>query len=183
MPTDWSWGGITYRVRVDTPEANPTRPWNQGDVFVDVPLAAIPKHKESATPDELARGRICKVLLLGHPCSIHLANGEVTPVQAVVEVRKIDHVLTPPYDSHYFYFPLPKLIADDDYVADFRRIGVTHFQFLEGKRIACLTREAWAALIRRYVFHASRFDLGQATVYEGIGSLWHEFDLWEMWTR
>jgi hypothetical protein len=107
----------------------------------------------------------------------------VTPVQTVVEVRKLGHHLEPPYDSHYYCFPLPQLLNGEDYVADFRRIGTTHYQFLEGKRVACLSRAAWAALIRRYVFHCSRFDLGQERTHENIGELWHEFELWERWAQ
>lgn len=168
-----------YLERQDAPEARPARPYNQGDVFADVPIATAGR---DADKSKLNKG---PVLLLGHPCSIH-AGGRVFPTQFVASVRlKSDAVgnrpLDPPWDSHHFLFPLPGLIQGEDYVADFRRLGTTHFKNLEGRRTACLTQDGWAALQRRWAWHSLRIDLPLAVRSADLTGLWSELHLWEAW--
>jgi len=169
-----------YLERRDEPVVRPTRPLNQGDVFIDVPIAA------AGGPDK-AKLHSGPVLLMGHPCSVH-AGGRILDSQLVASVRrKADAVtgsrsLDPPWDSHHYLFPLPGLLQGEDYVADFRRVGTTHYKNLEDRRIACLTQDGWAGLQRRWAWHSLRIDLPLAVRSADLGGLWNELQLWDAGT-
>lgn len=169
-----------YLELADTPVAQPARPLSQGDVFTEVPIAATGRGSDKA------KINVGPALLLGHPCSIH-AGGRIVPTQLVAAVRpKADAAsgnrsLEPPWDTHHYLFPLPGLIDGEDFVADFRRVGTTHFKNLEARRIACLTQDGWAALQRRWAWHTLRADLPLASRSADLAGLWNELRLWEEW--
>lgn len=182
MPDEtWLADAPLYLDRSDTPLVRPSRPMNQGDVFLDVSIAA------AGRGDDKAKVTIGPVMLLGHPCSIH-AGGRVIDTQFVAAVRpKEDATHGRPFDApwttHLYLFPLPGLIDGRDYVADFRRVGTTHFKNLDERRIACLSREGWAALQRRWAWHTLRADIPLVTRYADLAGLWNELAIWEEWVR
>lgn len=178
-----------YLARANHPEVRPLRPWNQGDIFVDIPLSLGPKYSTGETLDESDNVRLSMAALLGHPCSLRAgADGRPVSNQVVAEVRLASDVgsterpFEPPYDGYYYLFPLPGLINGRDYVIDFRRPSVTHARFLQGNRIACLSRHGWAALQRRYIYHFSRGDTDHDEIFQGLAAPWHELEIWEEWT-
>jgi hypothetical protein len=169
-----------YLELAGAPTARPARPLNQGDVFVDVPIATVGRDAEKP------KVNVGPALLLGHPCSIH-AGRRIIETQLVAAVRhKAEAVsgsrtLEPPWDSYYYLFPLPGLIDGEDFVADFRRVGTTHFKNLGDRRIACLTQDGWAALQRRWAWHTLRADLPLSSRSADLAGLWNELQLWEEW--
>jgi hypothetical protein len=167
-------------LALSPPPARLHRPLVQGDVFVDIPIATA--SREAAEP-KINRG---PAILLGHPCSIY-AGPDVYAVQFVAAVRPVREAVqgrpfTDPWNSHLYLFPLPALIEGEDYVADFRRVGTTHFKNLEGRRIACLTKSGWAALQRRWAWFTLRADLPLSQREADLAALWNEMDLWEKWS-
>lgn len=153
----------------------------QGDIFIDVPISTAVRN---ATEPKVMVG---PVLLLGHPCSIY-RGGEVYPIQFVASVRPVGEAVkgrpfADPWDTHLYLFPLPALINGEDYVADFTRVGTTHFKNLDSRRIACLSRLGWAALQRRWAWHTLRADLPLEQRDSDLIALWTEMDLWERWNE
>src|SRR2546421_11286119 len=80
----WLPDGSLFLEASDTPPVRPQRPWNQGDIFVDVPItltdrtnAGAPKPKE----------KVCHAMLMGHTCSLR-GGGKPAILQNVAEVRK-----------------------------------------------------------------------------------------------
>jgi hypothetical protein len=176
----WLPDGSIYLERADAPAVRPSRPYNQGDIFVDVPIA-------SAGPGvEKPKTSVGRVMLLGHPCSIR-AGAKLLPTQSVAAVRPVKEAqgtraFVSPWDSHWYLFPLPQLAGGEDFAADFRRIGTTHLENLEGRRVACLNRDGWAALQRRWAYHALRADLPLDVRSHDLCGIWNELALWEEWT-
>jgi hypothetical protein len=56
-----------------------------------------------------------------------------------------------------------------------------HFKLLEGKRVACLSLEGWAALQRRYATHSLRIEQSIDDRAADIKVHWHELEIWEEW--
>lgn len=181
----WLPDGSIYFAKDDSPHVRPDRPLSIGDVFTDVPVPLIPKHKATVDEDTLHKSKQVTVMLLGHPCSIY-AGGRVAVSQLVAQVRTKDEATSgrpfePPWDGHWFCFPLPNFANDQDYVVDFRRIGTTHYKYLQEKRVACLTKEGWAAVFKRFTYHSTRLELQLDRVVEAVTVYWTEFELWEKW--
>ena len=169
-----------YLERSDLPHVRPSRPLNQGDIFADVPIAT------AGRGDDKAKIVLGPVMVLGHPCSIH-AGGRVIETQFVASVRPLSEAVRgrpfePPWDGYGYLFPLPGLKDGQDFVADFRRVGTTHFKNLEGRRTACLTRDGWAAVQRRWAWHTLRADIPLGQRSEDVRGLWNELALWEEWS-
>lgn len=169
-----------YLERADLPHVRASRPYNQGDVFAEVPIATAGRGEDKS---KIVVG---PVLVLGHPCSIY-AGGRLIETQLVASVRPVEDVVRgrpfePPWDTHRFLFPLPGLKDGQDFVADFRRVGTTHFKNLEGRRTACLTRDGWAALQRRWAWHTLRADIPLESRSNDLSGIWNELALWEEWT-
>lgn len=169
-----------YLDRADLPHVRPNRPYNQGDIFVDVPIASAGRGEDRPKVNS------GPVMLMGHPCSIH-AGGRVIETQFVASIRPMDEAakerpFTAPWDTHLYLFPLPQLIAGRDFVVDFRRLGTTHFKNLENRRIACMTSDGWAAVQRRWAWHTLRADLPLDVRSQDLRGLWNELALWEEWT-
>src|SRR4029078_2798616 len=122
---------------------------------------------------------------LGHPCSIH-AGPRMNELQLVAEIRPLAEASgqrswDPRSASHYYLFPLPALLAGEDYVVDFRRVGMTHYKNLDDKRIACMNLTGWAALQRRWAYHSLRVDLPLSIRMDDVRGYWNEINLWEEW--
>jgi len=180
----WLPDGSLFLESSDAPPVRPYRPWNQGDIFVDVPImitgrtnAGAPKVKE----------KLCHAMLIGHTCSLR-GGGDIAILQNVAEVRQAKDAeiarlkaAQPLFDSDFKLFPLAGLFHDTLWIVDFNVLGTTHYKHLVDKRIACLSLEGWAALQRRYAFHSLRVDLSIETRAEDLRGLWREFELWEEW--
>lgn len=180
----WLPDGSLFLESSDTPPVRPHRPWNQGDIFVDVPImitgrtgAGVPKVKE----------KVCHAMLIGHTCSLR-GGGAPAILQNVAEVRQAKDAeigrlkgADPLFDSDFKLFPLTGLFDDTLWVVDFNVLGTTHYKHLVDRRIACLSLDGWAALQRRYAFHSLRVDLSIATRAEDLRGLWAELELWEEW--
>lgn len=169
-----------YLDSANAPHVRPSRPYNQGDVFDNVAVALAGRGVDKV------RTIVGPVILLGHPCSIY-RGGALFEAQFVAAVRPVeeifkDRVFAPPWDSHLFLFPLPALKDGRDFVADFRKVGTTHFKNLEGRRTACLTRDGWAALQRRLAWHTLRADIPLERRSADLAGTWNELALWEEWT-
>jgi hypothetical protein len=178
--TRWLPDGSIYLERADAPHVRPSRPYNQGDIFDKVPLAS------AGRGDDNPRIEVGPVILLGHPCSIR-AGSRVIPEQLIAAIRVLDDAvparnLQSPWATHRYLFPLPQLCDGQDYVADFRRVGTTHYKNLEGHRVACLTRDGWAALQIRWAWHTLRAEIPLAVRSMDLLGLWNELALEEEWT-
>jgi hypothetical protein len=182
----WIPSGPLYLERADAPHVRPPRPLHQGDVFIDVPLAIArpnPPSLEQTHPTQRTAA-----ILISHPCSVR-AGPRLLPIQTLVEVRpmtqctSMEALFGPPWDGYYHLFPLPGLLGDEDYAANFRRIGTAPAGSLEANRIACLSHEGWVALQRRYVHHAARVNPDHDQHVEATRPLWEEVGLWEEWIR
>jgi hypothetical protein len=155
-------------------------------VFEDVPLGLIKRFKSS--PDWFGSEKSVRVSLLSHPCSAY-GNGSLLPIQTVAEVRLLRDAdpkgrFQAPWATHTYFFPLPDLLSDGEgYAVDFRRIGTTHYEYLERSRIACLSHAGWASFQSRYAVHALRLALSREQALGGTLPYWNEFDLWEEWIR
>src|SRR5262249_2122603 len=143
--------------RADVPPVRPERPWNQGDVFADVPITISNRASGGAVKPKVTEGYAA---LVGHPCSIR-GGGKLAVLQNVVQVRpakpkeiqKFEEV-TPDWDCYFQLFPYVGLSDDGElWVADFNVTGTVHFKHLEGRRVACLSHEGWAAFQRRLLNH------------------------------
>lgn len=169
-----------YLERADDPHVRASRPYNQGDVFADVPIATAGRGEDKP------RIVVGPVIVLGHPCSIY-AGGRLIETQLVASVRPVEDAVSgrpfeAPWGTHLFLFPLPGLKDGHDFVADFRRVGTTHFKNLEGRRTACLTLDGWAALQRRWAWHTLRADIPLESRANDQRGIWNELELWEEWT-
>jgi hypothetical protein len=168
-----------YLERSVAPLVKPSRPLWQGDVLVDVPLALTGRGLEGA------KARPVTAIMLAHPCSIY-AGDRLNEMQLIAAIRPAREAagkkpLIDPWESHYYLFPLPDLIGGEDFVVDFRRIGMTHYRNLDDRRIACLSLGGWAALQRRWAYHSLRIDLPLSDRIEDLRGLWNEINLWETW--
>ena len=152
----WLPDGSLFLESSDTPPVRPHRPWNQGDIFVEVPImitgrtgAGVPKVKE----------KVCHAMLIGHTCSLRGGGAQ----RSFRTSPRLDRPRTLRsgaslgtqhriFDSDFKLFPLTGLFYDTLWVVDFNVLGTTHYKHLVDKRIACLSLDGWAALQRRYAF-------------------------------
>lgn len=180
----WLPDGSLFLESALAPPVRPHRPWNQGDVFADVPLMIANRTGAGAVK---AKEKVCHAMLLGHTCSLR-GGGAPAILQNVAEVRQAKDAeigrlkgTDPLFDSDFKLFPLTGLYDDALWVVDFNVLGTTHYKHLDGNRIACLSLEGWAALQRRYAFHSLRVDLSIETRADDLRGLWIELELWEEW--
>jgi hypothetical protein len=184
-----------YLEKRDLPEARPSRPWNQGDIFL-APLAILGKPKKpqpgQPEPDPISCVKVKDepVVLLGHPCSIR-GGANLAILQNVAHVRpakqaEIERFAQAeergaPWDTYYKVFPLPAFRDEMLWVVDFNVLGTVTFTSLKGSRIAILSKEGWAALQKRYAWHALRLAIDYGELLDGATLTWNELDLWEVW--
>lgn len=172
-----------YLENVDEPHSRPNRPLAPGDVFQDVPLAWVPKHKDPFV-QSCAKAPLRTVMLLGHPCSIY-AGGRLATCLTIAEIRSKEVVckrpFEPPWEGYSYLFPLPRFHSGEDHVVDFRRIGSAHYKYLEHSRVACLNRNGWVYLHLRYLFHIGRVSITFEESLDTLSQYWNEFSLWERW--
>lgn len=185
--SDWLPVGDLYLERADAPDVRPERPWNQSDVFTDVPISIVNRFRPGTGPEQPAPTRRVTVMLLSHPCVMRAGRaGNPSDHQVVAEVQPVDEAqggrpFRAPWDSHFSLFPLPGLLGGTDYAVNFRRIGVTHRGYLQGHRVAVLSHWGWAAMQRRYAYHSLRLDLDLASRRLETAAPWEEIQLWEEW--
>lgn len=169
-----------YLDKADSPDVRPSRPWAQGDVFADVTIylmdinASGPRSKE----------RVGHAMLLGHTCSMR-GGSTLSALQNVCQVRPAKEAeiakLAEREGAYRQLFPLPSLVGDDLWVADFNVLGSVKFTHLRGKRTACLSHAGWAALQLRYAHHSTRIDQSLEQRIADIRPTWIEIELWEEW--
>lgn len=163
------------------PNVRPHRPWNQGDIFADVTITLT---NRAGSGEPKPKVKQCHAMLIGHPCSLR-GGGRNAALQNLVEVRAVKDSeaarFTDPWDSDLRLFPLVGLFPDRLWVADFNVIGTSHFKLLEGKRIACMSLQGWAALQRRYANHSLRIDQSIELRVRDIRKYWIEIEIWEEW--
>ncbi len=159
------------------------RPVFQGDVFADVPMAMYGGSKEVGDDGKPLTAKPVFAMLLGHPCSMRVANGRLKSVQTIARViESPEHCAewTHPWAGQYALFPLPQLDGENDYVVDLNQIGICNSEHLHD-RVACLDREGWNGLQWRLVHFFSRFELDLPSLPEINDGLWNEIDLWAAW--
>ena len=173
--------------RADVPPVRPERPWNQGDVFMDVPITITQRTGAGAAKPKAIVGHAA---LIGHPCSLR-GGGKPAIFQNVVgvrpakpnEIERFEQV-TPKWDCYFQVFPYVGLTEDGQlWVADFNILGTVHFKHLVDQRVACLSLEGWAAFQRRYANHTLRIDQSIDFRVGDVRQIWTELDLWEEWCR
>jgi hypothetical protein len=151
-----------------------------------VPLLVIRKYKEGS--DDTHTSQAGMVALLGHPCAVY-AGGKPVRTQPVAQVRKkaeacrSGYPFEPPWEGYSALFPLPDFVEGEDYVVDFKRLGIVHFEALNEHRIACLTHEGWAAFQKRYAYHSLRANIDMERVIAATTKVWNEFEVWERWCQ
>lgn len=183
-PAAWLPDESLFLEVAERPPARPHRPWNQGDIFEDVPISITDRTKAGVASSKLKPGYAA---LLGHTCSVR-GGGTPSFLQNVAQVRLAKPAeaerlgnADPLFHSDFKLFPLVGLFSDGLWVVDFSVLGSTHFKHLEGKRIACLSLAGWAAFQRRYANHSLRVDQSLADRAADLNGLWTELDLWEDW--
>jgi hypothetical protein len=180
-----------YLEKADAPVVRPGRPWNQGDIF-DAPSVLLkkPGSDTEAPPESRASSKTDLVALLGHPCSIR-GGGGLAVLQNVAHVRpakdgeraKFEEVAEEGrhWEAYYKVFPLPDLRDGELWVADFNIISTLHFKHLTDQRIACLSKEGWAAFQIRYSWHSLRIRPAYDARLNDLTETWNELEIWEEW--
>jgi hypothetical protein len=182
MTSPWLLDADPYIELADRPHVRPNRPFWQGDIFDSVPLSLTDKPKaEGPKP----KTRETAAMLVGNPCSLHAGGGRLAVMQNVAQVRPLKERerdrFAPPWDGFFQLFPLPSFRDGEVWVADFNVLGSVHFKYLEASRIACLSREGWAAMQCRFAYHTLRMRQSVTDRIEDIRALANEADLWEEW--
>jgi hypothetical protein len=184
--TSWLPDGSLFLERADLPPVRPERPWNQGDVFADVPITITDRTGAGAVKLKTIQGHAA---LIGHTCSLR-GGGKTAVFQNVAHVRpaKPNEItrfeqMTPKWDCYFQLFPYVDLYSDQLWVADFNVVGTVHFKYLVDHRVACLNLQGWAAFQRRYGNHALRIDQSIEFRVGDLRGLWTQLDLWEEWCR
>ncbi len=174
-------GGI-YLEKVVDPPARPHRPWSQGDIFAAVAIFLADGKADAPK----AKPIVGHALLIGHTCSMR-GGRQVASIQNVCAVRPAKETETEELaareNSFRQLFPLPGLIGDELWVADFNRLGSVKFTHLKSKRIACLNHDGWASLQLRYAYHSTRIEQRLEERIEDTRPTWIEVELWEEWCR
>lgn len=176
-----------YLERLDEPVARPHRPISMGDVFLGHPVIRGArevkpeqwKTKTSWKPEALT-------MLVAHPCSAR-AN-ETSALKegiSLAPVVPMPPAFGQPWLGHYELFPLPALFKGADYVADLSKVFPCHPEYLEGKRIACLSEDGLAALLDRLARNSTRLEPVHVPGHFQAEAqrLRMEVDLWETWVR
>jgi hypothetical protein len=174
-----------YLDRADQPHVRSSRPLCQGDVLVGIPVSLYRKYPPKRDGDYSTAAKERTVMLYNHPCSIW-EGANLAVVQTVVVVAPAASALggkawDHPWPGYLRFFPLPKLIDGEDYVADLSQIAVTHAGYLHDQRIACLNLDQMAAFQGRCAQYVSRLAPPLAEHRRRIQPQWHEFELWERW--
>lgn len=167
------------------PHAGGSRPLSQGDVFLDVPLV------QAARPDTRHAGQWkarVKVgpkalgMLVTHPCASRVrVSGALKSTLLLAPVVPCPSDFCEPWRGYYEFFPLPKLRAGENYVADLSSICPVATEHLVDRRIACLKEESLAVLFHRLALNASRLDRIPDHFAAEAQRLCFEMDLWERW--
>src|SRR5947208_1752748 len=88
MADEWLPEGPIYLHNAADPPVRPERPWNQGDVFADVPILLLKKQKsQPVDPAELVKVHSDFVAMIGNPCSMR-GGGKPAILQNVAHVRR-----------------------------------------------------------------------------------------------
>ena len=169
-----------YLEKSTAPHVRSSRPWNQGDIFDDVPII-LSKRKDGEPQSKILRGA---AMLIGHPCSVR-GGTSLAVFQNVCQVRvataKEVEALSSAWDRYLQLFPLPRFRNDELWVADFNLLGTVIRDHLYNQRIVCLNHLGWAAFQRRYATHSLRIDQPLEKRLEDTRSLWNEIEIWEEW--
>lgn len=175
-----------YLERADQPVVRPERPVCQGDVFLGLPVVRGArwikgrwKKQGSEKPEALS-------MLVAHPCSArshstHRLKDDIS----LVPIFPMDKNWGPPWSGYYEVFPLPDLYKGQDFMADLSKAYPVIPEYLQDRRIACLSKAGLAALLDRLARNSTRLE--PADVPDHFASeaerLTMEFDLWETWVK
>ncbi|MGO9974515.1 MAG: hypothetical protein ACLP01_17280 [Solirubrobacteraceae bacterium] len=184
-PEEWLPEANFYLAQSDRPHVRPRRPFCQGDILVDVPVALYRKHPPKRIGEYPTAAKEQMVMLYSHPCTLY-EGAVLSQVQTVVIVARADGYFPDggwqsPWDGNLRLFPLPGLTGQSDYVADLGQIGVTRSEYFSEKRIACLNLPQLAAFQGRCARLVSRMNPPLAEHKRRVAPLWEEFRLWENW--
>src|SRR6266511_1489623 len=86
-PGAWLHNESIFLDRASDPPVRPDRPWNQGDIFADVPLTLTNRAGSGAATPKVRQGY---AIMTGHPCSLR-GEGNVATIQKLIEVRQIKY--------------------------------------------------------------------------------------------
>jgi hypothetical protein len=180
MPSD------PYHAREEHPVAGGQRPLNQGDVFVNAPVAYGAKYPPDSGGHK-ARIREGPVILLTHPCSARKGGSgrlnDLLSVSPVVPMTSIAEGWGPPWDGRYALFPLPALFGGQNYAANLAQTGMVNKGFLQDQRTAVLSLDGLAAFQHRLNRNNSRINEDIERTRHRVEEYWLEFDLWEIWAE
>lgn len=176
----WLPAGGIWLETANAPDVRPSRPWSQGDVFVDVTIYLA----DGKVDDPNAKRVRGHAMLIGHTCSMR-GGARLAVIQNVCAVRAAKEKealkLVEAENTFRQLFPLPGLVSDELWVADFNVLGSVKFTHLNSKRVACLNHAGWAALQIRYAHHSTRIDQPLEKRIDDIRPTWIEVELWEEW--
>lgn len=162
-----------------TPEVRPHRPWNQGDIFAEVPLAITAGTK--ANPQ--APLRTACVMLMGNPCSLR-GGASLAALQNVAEVRPLKEKeagFEAPWEGRWQLFPLLGFDDDQLWVVDFNVMCTVGVKQLTHRRVASLSEHGWGALQKRYSNHVFRTHASIEEHMADSRRYWLELSIWEEW--
>ena len=177
--------GRSISYRQDNAHAAPARPFSQGDVFLNIPLAG-PQRPTQNTPTNGSQGQGRAEGHRDHRhayvCSAEPKHSSAESSMALAPVVKCPKGFDPPWDGYYELFPLPNLREGADYVAKLNEVCPVPSDALVGRRIASLNEDGLEALFHRLAMNSIRFPEVPAHFGFEAKRLTCEIDLWEAWT-
>jgi hypothetical protein len=143
-------------------------------------LDDVSEHRPAFTGDvyRLEDGRM--VMILQHPCALR-AGVDLHP-RLLVALVSPDTLRSSWAKAPFAKMPLPKLIEDKDYSADFVALDVMDSAILvASERVAVFTQSGVNLLMQRWVHHNTRLTVPTHTYSEVTMSPFDEADLIEEW--
>jgi hypothetical protein len=173
----------------DPPEARPSRPIGQGDVFKAVPVAGKTRAVNGAVA---LKAKLETAIVVASSCGMRKGpQGALNDLIHVAPVKRLES-LAPgwgePWVGQLQVLPLPGLLlpnaAGEAAGANLGRIGLCATQSLDVEnRLGCASLGGMQALKTRVATYFARSPVASATMAIGAHEEWHELNLWERWTN
>lgn len=170
----------------EAPEARPSRPIGQGDVFADVPVAGRTGISDQRPGVKVKVEKA--VIVVASSCGMRKTAGGLNDIIHVAPVSRLESLApgwSAPWEGWLQVLPLPGLALAEEggYLgANLGRIGLSGTDTLDAeKRLACASVQGMRALKARLSTYFSRVPIPHSLFAVGAHEEWNELDLWERW--
>lgn len=141
----------------------------------------VGEHRPTFTGDIYRLQDARLVMVLQHPCALRGRGGNLHPRLLVAPVDR-SSLRSNWANAPYATMPLPKLIAGNDYSADFVNLEVVESQDLVTcERIAVLSQSGVNLLMQRWVHHSTRLTVPTHRYSDSTIGPFDEADVIEEW--